>query len=143
MRWIGLVLAVVLLSAAASRPVAQAKKTVWDGVYTAQQADRGEQIYKRACSYCHRADLSGGDDGAPALRGAPFVGQWKDRPLSEMFFVLRETMPQEDPGSLKAEEYADIIGFLLESNGARAGDAELPADNETLKGIVFTSRVAE
>jgi mono/diheme cytochrome c family protein len=134
------VAAAVFLCAATSCPSAQANKSVWDGVYTTQQADRGGQTYQRACSYCHRADLSGGDDGAPALQGESFVGRWKDRPLSELFFVLRETMPQEEPGTLKPGEYADIIGFILSKNGASAGQEELPADDALLKTIVFTSR---
>lgn len=113
-------------------------KSVWDGVFTKAQADRGKEAYSRACTYCHRDDLSGNEDGAPALRGAVFSERWKDRPLSEFYFVLRETMPQDDPASLTAKAYVDIISFILSGNKMPAGDVELPPDMETLSRITFT-----
>jgi quinoprotein glucose dehydrogenase len=113
-------------------------KSVWDGVFTKAQADRGKEAYSRACTYCHRDDLSGNEDGAPALRGAVFSERWKDRPLSEFYFVLRETMPQDDPASLTAKAYVDIISFILSGNKMPAGDVELPPDMETLSRITLT-----
>jgi|RhiMetdeSRZDD1v2_1073273.scaffolds.fasta_scaffold642050_2 mono/diheme cytochrome c family protein len=114
--------------------------TIWSGIYTAQQSERGQKAYSQSCSSCHRDDLSGSDDGAPALRGAVFVERWKDRPLSEMFFVLRESMPQDTPGSLSGKEYADIIAFMLNRNDVPAGHAELSSDMEMLKQIRFTEK---
>lgn len=114
--------------------------TIWNGVYTPQQSERGQKAYSQSCSSCHRDDLSGSDDGAPALRGAVFVERWKDRPLSEMFFVLRESMPQNTPGSLSGKEYADILAFMLNRNDVPAGHAELSSDMEMLKRIVFTEK---
>ena len=113
-------------------------KSVWDGVFTKQQADRGKEAYGRACTYCHRDDLSGNEDGAPALRGPVFSERWKDRPLSEFYFVLRETMPQDEPASLTAQAYVDIISFILSGNTMSAGEKELPPDMESLKQITFT-----
>jgi len=127
----------------AGRLIAQAAQaTIWERVYKAEQADRGEDLYNRTCSYCHRSDLSGGDDGAPALRGDPFFTRWKDRSLSDFYFVLAETMPQDAPSSLSRKEYADIISFILKKNDAPAGDAELVPDEERLKHIVFTVKPA-
>ncbi len=119
-----------------------ANATIWDRVYTAEQAARGEDLYNRSCSYCHRSDLSGGDDGAPALRGNPFFLRWKDRSLSDFYFVLAETMPQDAPSSLSRKEYAEIISFILKRNDAAAGDSELVPDEERLKHIVFTAKLA-
>lgn len=113
-------------------------RRVWDGVFTKEQAGRGLEAYTRACTYCHRADLSGNEDGAPALRGPAFFRRWTDRPLSELYFVVKETMPQDDPASLTAAEYVDIISFILQRNDASPGDAPLPADEETLSRIKFT-----
>ena len=31
-----------------------ARKSVWDGVYTEEQAERGQRTYTRVCSYCKR-----------------------------------------------------------------------------------------
>ena len=121
--------------------VAQAAgATIWIGVYTTGQSERGQKAYSRSCSTCHREDLSGSDDGAPALRGSVFFERWKDRSLSEMFFVIAETMPQDDPKSLSPAEYVDIISFMLGRNGAPAGDTELPTDQQKLKRIVVVEK---
>ena len=114
-------------------------KSVWDGVFTKQQADRGKEAYGRTCTHCHRDDLSGNEDGAPALRGAEFSERWKDRPLSEFYFVLGETMPQDEPASLTAQAYVDIISFILSGNNMPVGERELPPDRESLKQIKFTA----
>ena len=128
--------AVVLFAALVStQPPA---KSVRDGVFTKQQADRGKEAYGRACTHCHRDDLSGNEDGAPALRGAVFFDRWNDRPLSEFYFVLRETMPQDEPASLTTQAYVDIISFILSGNSMPAGVKELPSDMEALKQIKFT-----
>ena len=129
--------AVVLFAALVST---QPAKSVWDGVFTKQQADRGKEAYGRACTSCHRDDLSGNEDGAPALRGAVFSERWKDRPLSEFYFVLRETMPQDEPASLTTQAYVDIISFILSGNNMSAGEGELAPDMESLKQIKFTAR---
>jgi cytochrome c len=113
-----------------------ANTTIWTRVYTSGQSERGQKAYDAACSSCHRDDLSGSDDGAPAMRGPVFFERWKNRPLSELHFVLTETMPQDAPGSLTAQQYTDIISFLLNRNGVPAGETELPADTASLKRIL-------
>ena len=133
----------VALGLLAGTVMAQAvDATIWDRVYKAEQAVRGEDLYNRTCSYCHRSDLSGGDDGAPALRGNPFFVRWKDRSLSDLYFVLAETMPQDAPSSLSRTEYADIISFILKKNDAAPGENELAADEERLKHIVLKEKPA-
>jgi hypothetical protein len=129
-----------------------ARRTIWDGVFTEAQARRGEGQYKAACGYCHRDDLSGGflDDGvgrAPALAGprafgTSFAERWNDHSVGEMLVAIASTMPQPAPSSLSLSAYLDIVSFLLEKNGAPAGDRELPADPEALSGIVVTDRPA-
>ncbi|HEV8348036.1 MAG TPA: cytochrome c [Vicinamibacterales bacterium] len=114
--------------------------TIWSGVYTVRQSERGQKAYGQSCSSCHRDDLSGSDDGAPALRGPVFVERWRDRPLSEMYFVLAESMPQDSPGSLSGKEYADIIAFMLSKNEVPSGESELSPEMEKLKRIVFTEK---
>jgi mono/diheme cytochrome c family protein len=135
--WARVVVTVLIAVPAAAQP---ANITIWTGVYTTQQSERGQKAYGQSCSSCHRDDLSGSDDGAPALRGPVFIERWKDRPLSEMYFVLSESMPQDTPGSLSGKEYADIISFMLSRNDVPAGASELSSDMETLKRIVFTEK---
>jgi mono/diheme cytochrome c family protein len=127
-----------------------AERSVWDGVYTQAQADRGEQAYKLSCGYCHKDDLSGGffDDGngrAPALAGArafdsSFEKRWAGVTVGEMVIDIGTAMPQQDPGSLPPETYIDIISFLLSKNGVPAGARELPADLQALQSIRVTAK---
>src|SRR6266481_2816818 len=44
----------------AQAPEAESR-SVWDGVYTEDQAKRGETIYQKECAACHGAMLTGGD----------------------------------------------------------------------------------
>src|SRR5258705_4374347 len=114
-----------------------ARKTVWDGVYTSEQAERGAQVYKKSCGHCHRDDLTGGgsEAGAPALKGPIFIYRWNDQPLAEMFLTIGTTMPQNAPDTLTPQTVADVIGFLLKSNNVPAGQIELAAEMEPLKQI--------
>jgi len=114
-----------------------ARTTVWDGVYTSQQAERGAQIYKKSCGHCHRDDLTGGgsEAGAPALKGPIFIFRWNDQPLSEMFLTIGTTMPQNAPDTLTPATVADVISFLLQSNDIPGGRTELEPTIDSLKKI--------
>src|SRR5262245_32941610 len=50
-------------------------KTIWDGVFTDEQAGRGSKIYAVSCAPCHKTDLLG-DSGTPALAGADFFSRF-------------------------------------------------------------------
>lgn len=127
------------LGAAAS---AQQQRTVWDGVYTAEQAARGQQLFKDKCGYCHRDDLAGGgsEAGAPALKGPIFTIRWRDEPLADLFATIGTTMPQNKPDSMMPQDVIDIVSFLLKANEMPAGEAELPPNLEELKTILMTER---
>ena len=79
------------------------RRTVWDGVYTADQAARGQALYKTHCGYCHRDDLIGGgsEAGAPALKGPIFTIRWRDQPLADMFVTIGTTMPHAPASSTR------------------------------------------
>lgn len=96
------------------------------GVYTSAQALRGEQTYMSICVSCHPK----GTYTAPAFRQ-----KWDGSPLSELYGFVSSSMPQNDPGSLEPEEYAQVITYLLKINGAPAGESELPADLKALRRI--------
>jgi hypothetical protein len=106
---------------------APAAKTTKQGVYSAPQAARGEQTYMSTCVSCH----------PPATyKGAVFLN-WQGRSLADLLAFLSEKMPKNDPGSLSAKEYTQVMAFLLKLNGMPAGRAELPADPAALRGITI------
>jgi mono/diheme cytochrome c family protein len=96
------------------------------GVYSAPQATRGEETYMAICVACHpRGTYS----------TAAFKTAWTGRPLSELFDLVKEKMPKNDPASLTPAEYAQVIAYLLKINDVPAGEHELPPDSDALKKI--------
>ena len=125
----------------APAPASAAERTVWDGVFTAAQAERGQQVYDQACASCHQKDLLGERD-APALVGESFSGRWNGTTTDDMLQTIRRTMPQEAPDSLGTQGYVDIISYLLKVSGSPAGTTELPTDSQALQQIRVTTRAA-
>src|SRR6185312_14454585 len=50
-------------------------RSIWSGVYTAQQADRGKAVYLDTCAGCHGAGLLGNDE-IPPVKGPHFMSDW-------------------------------------------------------------------
>jgi quinoprotein glucose dehydrogenase len=113
----------------------QATRTVWDGVYTEAQAERGRSSYEQACRSCHRDDLRG-DNTAPSLVGESFLFLWGDMKVGELSARIQKLMPPERPGSLSAETYTDIVAFILQKNEFPAGGTELGVDSELLHFLI-------
>lgn len=113
---------------------AQQASSVWDGVYTQQQADRGKSLYAKECASCHGATLDG-SGAAPPLAGADFKSDWNGHTAADLFDKTQTTMPADQPGHLTRDQTADILAFLLASNGFPAGSKELPTDAESLGKI--------
>ena len=107
---------------------AQEKRSVKAGVYTTAQADRGLAVYRSRCASCHAPNRFTDD-----LFYTSFAG----KPLWEMFDVISDSMPEDNPGSLKKEEYADVIAYLLKLNNFPAGAADLPIDKDALSAILM------
>jgi mono/diheme cytochrome c family protein len=113
--------------------------SVWDGVYTPQQAERGAAAYRDACASCHGDALQGGGQ-APPLVGADFTTNWNGMPLGDLFDKIQLTMPGDRPGQLSEEQNAQILAYILKSNQFPDGQQELPASGEALKGSRFEAR---
>ncbi len=129
---------VVLVIGGLAAPVRSAQpSTVMDGVYTAEQAERGQRAYRRHCTYCHHDDLLGGEDlrvVPPALVGLAFTERWAGKTLGAYFQAVSTTMPwQRTP--LTGPLYADIISYVLKENGYPAGAQDLNADQARLDAI--------
>jgi len=112
---------------------AQQTQTVRQGVYTESQARRGQSLYKESCSSCHGEKLEG--VLGPALVGDDFISDWAKQPLSELFGKIRNTMPQDAPGKLTAQQTADILAYILQAGKFPTGRADLGSDAAALKLI--------
>jgi mono/diheme cytochrome c family protein len=111
-----------------------AKKTTWDGVFTAAQAERGKQNFLVGrCGGCHKLDLTG--DRGPALKGEDFLAHWENGSVVTLFDKIRETMPPNSPNETTDDAKIDIVAYLLQQNGYPAGKAELRAESDSL-GII-------
>ena len=116
---------------------AQTPRFASEGVYTAQQADRGEREFGRSCEHCHGKDLEGdGGREVPALAGDAFLGKWRGRPVKELYELLRQSMPADNRGKLGARSYTELVAFLLKTNGFPDGTTDLPAA-DALGGLVI------
>lgn len=109
-------------------------RSIWDGVFTVEQAARGEEAYKATCSECHGGDLMG-DGFAPALAGADFQGNWNDLSVGDLFERIRISMPPSGPSGVSPEQKADILAHIFNFNKYPAGTTELEPKTEVLKTI--------
>jgi mono/diheme cytochrome c family protein len=123
-----LIAAVVWLVALGLGVDASDTRSTRDGVYSTAQADRGEQTYKTRCGSCHMADQ---------FSGFTFMQSWSGQTADALYDQLRKTMPKDNPGGLKPQEYADIIAFLFRINRLPAGDSDLKGTKPVLKEVVI------
>jgi mono/diheme cytochrome c family protein len=110
--------------------MAQAK-SVNEGVYTSAQAERGAAIFKTTCTACHEPSRFTGND---------FLSGWTGKPLHALFDHISMTMPEDNPGSLKSPQYADVVAYFLRLNGYPEGESELQDTAEALKAIAFDKK---
>jgi len=107
----------------------QTSKSVWDGVFTAAQAERGRGFYLANCSECHGATLEGGEK--QALKGDRFWADWQETTVDYMLGRISRNMPFSEDGSLAGTlgipTYVDIVAHILNTNGFPAGAGELTA----------------
>jgi quinoprotein glucose dehydrogenase len=116
-------------------------KSIWDGIYTEEQATRGKALYSAECSSCHGAELTGGEM-APGLAGGEFISGWDGLTVGDLFERIRISMPQNAPGSLSGQQNADILAFMFSVNKFPTGTSELAKEAGILKQIKFESKKA-
>lgn len=126
--------AIVTALGLAGVAVSQNQRSVWDGVFTAEQAGRGQGRYNELCSSCHGDTLAGGES-APPLAGGEFLANWNTLTVGDLFDRTRATMPQNKPNSLSREAAAEILAYVLNANQFPAGKEALPQNSEVLKEI--------
>jgi len=117
----GLAWAVAITTVGAQTP----SKTVNAGVYSSGQASRGQALFQSICTTCH---------GTDRFTGEEFVSGWTGKPLSELFKAL-QTMPEDNPGSLSAQQYTDVMAYFLQLNKFPTGTEELKGEPDVLATI--------
>jgi mono/diheme cytochrome c family protein len=128
-----MILAVFFLIFVAS-VAAQEPMTVWDGVYTEEQANRGAPVYGRYCAGCHGDQLLG-QEIAPALVGDAFNANWDGVTLGDLVNRIRTTMPANDPGTLSRAQVADVVAYMLQAGKFPTGST--PFDAQANGAVLF------
>lgn len=98
-----------------------------NGVFTEPQARRGEAVFGETCQMCHLADYF----------TTTMMMSWSGAPVSMLFDVISTSMPQDRPGGLSPQQYADVLAYIFELNGFPAGTRELPANPADLARIII------
>jgi cytochrome c len=93
--------------------------------FASAQAERGETVFDQTCASCHQSDQ---------FVGKNFVDAWNDRRIGDLYTLIRSSMPVDNPGGLKDQEYLDVVAYLLKANHATPNADSLSADTTALKG---------
>jgi len=96
---------------------------IWQGVYTAAQAERGKTSFNSSCLRCHGDKLQG--NTAPALSGDRFYTSWGNEVIASLFAKIRDTMPPNFGTSIDDQTKLDIVAYILQTNGYPVGPGEL------------------
>jgi hypothetical protein len=91
--------------------------------YTVGQATRGSGLFRDNCVGCHALS---------EFTGSSFARRWTNRAVGDIYEFVLYSMPDDNPGGLPQQTYADIIAYFLQINDFPAGDTELPTSLDAL-----------
>jgi mono/diheme cytochrome c family protein len=105
------------------------ERTIRDRVFSAAQAERGARVFESICANCHEiAEFTG--EGA-------YLEEVEGESLWETFDFVSSKMPDDDPGSLRLDEYSAVLAYIFTAYGLPSGEVDLPADQELLEAITI------
>ena len=107
-----------------------------DGLYTADQAHRGETTYKAQCTSCHGEALDGVGP-YPPLSGNDFLTKYAGQPSLNLYNMIQKLMPATSPGTLTRPQAADLLAYILSFNKFPAGKTEFPTDEDAIKKLTL------
>ena len=116
----------LILACAALRVAGQETWTVQDGVYSTAQAERGDKLFGSICAECHQPD---------EFSTNGYMESWSGASVSELFDLIQATMPEDNPGSLRDQEYAAVIAYLFSLNGLPTGEEDMKGEFASLGQI--------
>jgi mono/diheme cytochrome c family protein len=132
-----------MLAGLAKQPAGE-KVSIWSGVYSAAQNERGQELYGGACAQCHGERLNGAGQPdqppSPAIARAGFLRKWTGQTVAALFNYIHTKMPPEYPGTLTEQQSIDAIAHMFAVSNIPAGDKELPADPKALEGFVIEAQ---
>ena len=102
---------------------ARQSRSVRDGVYSAAQATRGQQIYQMQCGECHGSAMEG--TIGPPLAGDIFLSNWSGRSMAGFVDKIQKTMPFNLPATLSRQQSADLAAYILQAGKFPAGQGEM------------------
>lgn len=86
-----------------------------------QLAEKGATVYSNQCAKCHGPKGQG-------LLAPPLIGETaglkKYETAQNLLTYLGSSMPFDAPGSLSAEEYSEVLSYLLLQNQFASGEVE-------------------
>jgi len=113
------------------------QKTVKDGLYSAEQATRGAELYVKHCERCHTPEkVPAGKKPGPPIVGDKFLDTWRDRTVGELFDTILNTMPSDGSLTLTAEQALDSTAHILKANGFPAGKAPMKNDDAMKSALI-------
>jgi mono/diheme cytochrome c family protein len=118
--------ACALIAALSMTGHARQARTVTEGVYSAEQAKRGQQLYQQQCAACHGNALEG--SVGPMLTGDGFLSAWGGRSLADLVDKIQQTMPLQAPGTLTRPQAIDLAAYIVQTGKFPAGQADLNAN---------------
>ncbi len=123
--------------------------------FTDTQADSGARIYQHQCARCHGPNGEGKDDSYKGLRAPELISATAlpckprtfqkirtgdFRTVKDVYEFASATMPADQPASLSAEEYWNVLAFILQRNGTTADGKRL--NEATSRQITLHSECA-
>ena len=115
--------AFVIVAVSSTAGDARQLRPLTAGVYSAEQATRGQELYQAECASCHGDEMEG--TIGPPMVGDVFLSNYSARPLATLVDKIELTMPFSTPGSLSREQSIDLAAYILQAGEFPAGQAEL------------------
>jgi quinoprotein glucose dehydrogenase len=119
-----LIVAASIVGGLGAAAPASAQSSVWDGVYTAAQAERGAGAFEGNCSACHGP--------------SPNLQRFDTQTLGDAYTFISTKMPEGDPGALEKSTYTNILAYLLQYAGFPAGETALTPEAAPTISLNFT-----
>ena len=113
---------------AQSPPADTTTKSVLSGVYSTGQARSGEAVFSRVCAQCH---------ALAQFKDVAFQHSWAGRSARDLFELIRTQMPQDNPGTLRREEYVAVLAYIFEVCGYPSGTTSLGTDDAALRRVLI------